>query len=57
SLSDPQIRKETGASVIAVIRNENAIPNPGANFVLESGDTIVLVGSREEINRAVDFLE
>jgi len=57
SLSDLQIRKGTGASVIAVIRNGNAIPNPGADFVLESGDTIVLVGSWEEINRAVDFLE
>ena len=57
SLSDLQIRKGTGASVIAVIRNGNAIPNPGADFVLESGDTVVLVGSWEEINRAVDFLE
>ncbi len=42
-----EIRKKTGVSVIAVIRSNSSIPNPGADLIFESGDTVVVLGKPE----------
>ncbi|MFN2422024.1 MAG: cation:proton antiporter regulatory subunit [Gemmatimonadota bacterium] len=44
-----EIRSKTGASVIAVLRKEGALPNPGPGTTLRQGDTLVLIGTREQI--------
>jgi len=57
SLRDLDLRRHTGASVIAVVREETPIPNPAPELRLEQGDTLVLVGSHEEVDRAMTLLE
>jgi CPA2 family monovalent cation:H+ antiporter-2 len=47
-----QLRQETGANLIAVVREGNASPNPAPDFTFRPGDTVVLVGDRESLERA-----
>jgi CPA2 family monovalent cation:H+ antiporter-2 len=56
TLGDLQVREQTGANVIAVVRGERSHTNPTAGFLLEAGDSLVLVGSHAEIRRAFDLL-
>jgi CPA2 family monovalent cation:H+ antiporter-2 len=56
SLRDLDLRRRTGATVLAVVREEKPHPNPAADTVLEAGDDLVLVGSHAEIDRAFDLL-
>jgi CPA2 family monovalent cation:H+ antiporter-2 len=57
SLGDLRLRTETGATVLAVKRADNNIyPNPGAEFMLRPLDILFLVGTKEHINTAVNFL-
>lgn len=57
SLREVDLRRTTGASVIAVVRGERSHPNPSSDLILEPGDCLVLVGSHEEIDRAFRFLD
>jgi K+/H+ antiporter YhaU regulatory subunit KhtT len=50
------LRKMTGATVIAVVRGDESFASPGADFTVESGDTLVLVASHRDMNRAFQFL-
>lgn len=45
SLGDGNLRTQTGASVVAVMRDDQPIPAPGPEFVLEAGDVVVAVGT------------
>jgi CPA2 family monovalent cation:H+ antiporter-2 len=56
SLRDLDLRRRTGATVLAVVREDESHPNPAADTVLEAGDDLVLVGSHAEIDRAFDLL-
>jgi CPA2 family monovalent cation:H+ antiporter-2 len=51
------LRQQTGASIIAVVRGDESHANPSADFVIEAGDSLVLVGGHEEIDRAFRFLD
>lgn len=44
-LGDTQLRSETGASIVAIMRGAWAFPAPDPKFVLESGDMAVVVGT------------
>lgn len=48
------IRKRTQVSIIAVLQNDNFIPNPSSDYVFQKGDTCVVIGKPE---RFKDFLE
>jgi TrkA domain protein len=48
TLADTNLRAETGASVIAVQRGPDTIPNPEPGFDLAAGDILVALGSRSE---------
>jgi CPA2 family monovalent cation:H+ antiporter-2 len=50
------LRKETGATVIAVVRGEKSFASPDADFTIEAGDTLVLVANHKDMNRAFRFL-
>lgn len=52
TLSSTGLRERTGASMIAVMRNSQAIPNPPPDFVLNAGDTAVLIGSPAQCEAA-----
>ncbi len=39
-----EFRTKTGASIVAVIRNDVPVPSPEADFVLAGGDVVVAVG-------------
>ncbi len=47
SIGELGIRKRTGVSVIAIIREPESVPNPSAEEVLHAGDTIVVLGKQE----------
>jgi CPA2 family monovalent cation:H+ antiporter-2 len=56
TLGELDLRGETGATVIAVIRDGNTKVSPGADYKLEERDTVILVGSPEKLKRAMDML-
>ncbi|HEV8241033.1 MAG TPA: cation:proton antiporter [Thermoanaerobaculia bacterium] len=57
TLRELELRQRTGATVIAVVRDGTPLPNPDGELHLEAGDTLVLVGSHAEIERAFALLE
>jgi len=42
------VRARTGASIVALVRGEEAITNPGPDLALEPGDTVSVVGTAEQ---------
>ena len=48
TIGDLAVRSETGASVLAVVRGEETIPNPGADLRLEPGDAVGVLGTPEQ---------
>jgi TrkA domain protein len=56
SIADGGIRTRTGASVVAVIRGEQSIPGPGPDFVLATGDVVLLMGSEPAVESAERLL-
>jgi CPA2 family monovalent cation:H+ antiporter-2 len=57
TLASLDLRRRTGASVIALVRGETSHPNPSPTTHLEDGDTLVLVGSHGEIDAAFGYLD
>lgn len=55
-LGDGKIRTQTSASVVAVIRGTGAIPGPEPTFVLEPGDTVLVMGSADAVRKATQIL-
>ncbi len=51
SLEESGIRARTGASVIAVLRPEGSIPSPAPDSRFAAGDTLVLIGHPDQIER------
>jgi CPA2 family monovalent cation:H+ antiporter-2 len=56
TLSQIDLRGRTGASVIAVTNNGETMVNPGADFVLQAGSSLVLWGDSEQIEVAEKLL-
>jgi TrkA domain protein len=56
SIAETAMRTATGSSVIAIIRDGIAVPAPGPDDVLNGGDTVVLVGTKDGIAAAGDLL-
>jgi len=48
TIGDLRVRSETGASVLAVVRGEEVIPNPGAGLRLVPGDAVGVLGTQEQ---------
>ena len=44
-------RAAAGASVIAILRDGRAYPNPQPTDRIEGGDTLMVVGDREQVAR------
>lgn len=56
TLQELDIRRSSGATVIAIARKEEAITNPGPDIRIEVGDILVLMGSHKELDEAVSLL-
>jgi len=56
SLLELDLRRRSGAAVIAVVRSDEPRLSPPAEFRLEAGDDLVLVGAHTEIERAFEIL-
>ncbi len=56
SLGDLDIRKKTGATVIVIARNGEAVTNPGPDFRIETDDIIVLLGAHKDLDEATLLL-
>ena len=48
TIGDLGVRSETGASILAVVRGDKVIPNPGANLALQAGDAVGVLGTPEQ---------
>lgn len=51
TLQESAIRQQTGASVIAILRDGKAYPNPQPGDVIQAGDTLMVIGDREQVSR------
>ncbi len=49
SIEELAIRKRTGVTVIAVSRKGKTIINPPPHFIFEEGDTLVVIGSKDQM--------
>ncbi len=56
SLGEIPLRRETGASVLAVSRAGATFFDPEASLVLYPGDRVVLLGEGESLESAVEFI-
>jgi len=57
SIQEIQLRTKTGATIIAVQRKEKIFHNPSPDFILQAGDIMLLVGGKENIDRAIEYIE
>jgi len=57
TLKGLDLRANTGATVVAVQRKDRIYQNPPADFVLKTGDTILIIGKKNEVRQAVACLE
>ena len=57
TLGSSQLRKRTGASVVAILRGDTAVPNPDVDTSFEAGDTLLIVGSEAQTDAARATIE
>lgn len=56
TIGDARIRTRTGVSVVAILRGEDAVPAPGPEERLDSGDYLVVVGTARGVEQVVELL-
>ncbi|QQZ08939.1 cation:proton antiporter regulatory subunit [Heyndrickxia vini] len=57
TIGELKIRDHFGVTIIAIVRkNREKVLNPGANEILQHGDTVVLSGERANIQRILSKL-
>ena len=56
TIGDARIRTRTGVSVVAIVRGEDAVPAPGPEETLQGGDYLVVVGTAQGVEQAVQLL-
>ena len=57
SIRELHLRAKTGATVLAVKRGQEVHQNPSPDFAFHKGDIILLTGKRDEIARAIEYVE
>ncbi|WP_137286201.1 cation:proton antiporter regulatory subunit [Halorussus salinisoli] len=55
SLSESNVRRETGTSILAVQRGDETVANPPPEFELRDGDVVVALGTRAEHRTLTDL--
>lgn len=49
-LGDTRARTRTGASIVAIVRDEDVLASPGPSEILRLGDVLVVIGTDEGIS-------
>ena len=49
SIKEADIRRKAGVTVIAIIKKDETIVNPKPEEIISGGDTVVIVGTREQV--------
>lgn len=57
TIADLGLRRATGVTIIATVRGGTPVTNPGPEHRIEAGDTLVLLGNHNELDRAMARLE
>lgn len=57
NITDLQVRKKTGATIIAVRREAKVISNPEPDFRFDPGDIILFTGERKSMNAAINYFK
>lgn len=52
TLGETRLRTQTGVSVVAVVKAEQVVPSPTPDEVLRGGDSLVVIGTEQGIDRA-----
>ncbi len=57
SIAELSLKSQTGALIVAIQRGDEIFTNPSSDFILNEGDVVVMIGKKNEIEKAVEFLE
>jgi TrkA domain protein len=55
-LGDTKARTRTGASIVAIVRDEQVVASPGPEVVLRAGDVLVVIGTDDGIAGVRDIV-
>ena len=50
------LRQATGATVLAILRDDNCMVNPAGDMALRAGDRLLALGTREQLERVERML-
>jgi len=56
-VSELLLRTQTGATIVAIERGDQSIINPSASEEIKAGDTLIIMGSEEQIRTGRAFLQ
>lgn len=56
TIGELDIRRRTGASVIAIVRGDTTLPNPSADTEIKEGDVLIAAGTLEEIQKLKELV-
>jgi len=56
SIKSLRLRAETGATILAVQRGDEVHQNPSPDFHLHAEDTVLMIGNRESVDKAMNYL-
>lgn len=56
TIGEVGIRKKTGVSVVSILRDAKYIPNPLPSEAMHVGDTLVVLGSSEQMKKFLSFI-
>lgn len=56
-IKDLDIRKKTDASIIAIVRGDTTIPNPNPSTTINVDDTLIVIGTAENIVKLKGMIE
>ena len=54
-IKDLRIKEKIGATILAIVRAEKVISNLGPEDEIREGDTVVVIGKRESLDKLEDF--
>ena len=56
TIGELNVRQKTGASIIAAIKDSETIINPGPDYAIQTGDTLVIAGKAKNIKLLKEIL-
>ena len=56
SIGEINMRQQTNATIIAIVREGSIISTPSADEILKPNDTIVITGDHKSVDKAFEFL-